>query len=389
MSRTWPFITKHGLDLLIVIAAVFSAVSTAFRGDPDRPTGALLWFEMLAVAAVVLTVLWRHRFPFAAPAAMWLSSAALSFLDGRLIANDAVVFIVGMFAALLLGNLRREFQARVGLAIVLGSSAIVVYNAPGQSAGDLVFIPMLFGIGWLLGFALRDRAERAEAAEERAARAERDRETAARVAVAEERGRIARELHDVVAHAVSVMVLQVGAVRHRMPESDAEGRDALKNVEQAGRTALAEMRRLLSAMRDEGDEVELLPQPGLDDLDALVDDVRAAGLPVRLRIRGEKAALPPGLDLSAYRIVQEGLTNALKHAGAHQAEVDVDYGATELRLEVRDDGPGAPSTADGPGHGLVGIRERVKIFGGDMSAGPVSTGGFVLRARLPLDGGAS
>ena len=143
------------------------------------------------------------------------------------------------------------------------------------------------------------------------------------MAVAEERGRIARELHDVVAHAVSVMVLQVGAVRHRMPETDTEDREALRNVEQAGRTALAEMRRLLNAMRDDGDELELLPHPGLDNLDSLVDDVRAAGLAVRLQIRGEPVALPPGLDLSAYRILQEGLTNALKHARASQAEVDV------------------------------------------------------------------
>jgi signal transduction histidine kinase len=388
VSRAWLFFSKYGLDLLIVIAAIVSAVGTAMREDPGRPSGPMLWFEMCAIAAVSLTLLWRRRFPFAAPAAMWLSSAALSFLDDRLIADQVVVFIVGLGAAVLLGNLRRDVQARVGLAIVLGCAAIVVYNAPGQAAGDLVFIPIQFGIGWLVGFALRERAERAEVAEERAARAERDRETAARVAVAEERGRIARELHDVVAHAVSVMVLQVGAVRHRMPETDTEDRETLKNVEQAGRSALAEMRRLLSAMRDDGDEVELLPQPGLDNLDTLVNDVRAAGLPVRLRIHGEPAALAPGLDLSAYRIVQEGLTNALKHAGARQADVDVEYGATELRLEVRDDGPGGLSTADGPGHGLVGIRERVKIFGGDMSAGPVSTGGFVLRARLPLDGGA-
>ena len=221
-------------------------------------------------------------------------------------------------------------------------------------------------MGWLVGYALRERTEQTEAAEERAARAEREREAAARVAVAEERGRIARELHDVVAHAVSVMVLQVGAVRHRMPETDAEDRETLKNVEQAGRTALAEMRRLLNAMRHDDDELELLPHPGLDDLDSLVDDVRAAGLPVRLQIQGDPVALPPGLDLSAYRIVQEGLTNTLKHARASQAEVEVRYGATELRARGPRRRPGrAPSTDAGLGHGLVGIRERVKIYGGE------------------------
>jgi signal transduction histidine kinase len=246
-------------------------------------------------------------------------------------------------------------------------------------------VPVLFAIGWLVGFALRERAEETEAARERAARAEREREASARVAVAEERARIARELHDVVAHAVSVMVLQVGAVRHRMPPGNTDDREALKNVEQAGRTALAEMRRLLDAMRREGEDVELVPHRGLDALSPLLGEVRAAGLDVRLHVRGEPASLPPGLDLSAYRIVQEGLTNALKHARARCADVEVEYATDQIRIEVRDDGRG-PAVGDGLGHGLVGIGERTKIYGGDMSAGRSPGGGFVLRARLPLNG---
>lgn len=388
VSRARLFFSKYGLDVLIVIAAVESAISTARRDDPGHPTGPLLLFEVLAVSAIVLTLLARRRFPFGAPAVTWLWSAALSFVDGLLIVDKAGLFLAGMGAALLLGNLPRDRQARLGLAIVLGGAAIVIYNDPNHARGDVIFTPVLFAIGWLVGYALRERTEQTKAAEERASRAEREREAAARVAVAEERGRIARELHDVVAHAVSVMVLQVGAVRHRMPETDTEDRETLTNVEQAGRTALAEMRRLLNAMRHDDDELELLPHPGLGNLDALVDDVRAAGLPVRLEISGEPVALPPGLDLSAYRILQEGLTNALKHARASQAEVEVQYTATELRLEVRDDGPGGPSTDAGVGHGLVGIRERVRIFGGGMSAGTSRTGGFVLRAQLPLDHGA-
>jgi signal transduction histidine kinase len=163
-----------------------------------------------------------------------------------------------------------------------------------------------------------------------------------------------------------------------MPETDAENREALMNVEQAGRTALAEMRRLLNAMRHDDEALELLPQPGLQDVAALVDHVRAAGLPVRLQVHGEPVALPPGLDLSAYRIVQEGLTNSLKHSGASQAEVDVRYGAT-----------GRVTTDVGLGHGLVGVRERVKIYGGEMTAGVSRSGGYVLRARIPLDGATS
>ena len=202
--------------------------------------------------------------------------------------------------------------------------------------------------------------------------------------MAEERVRIARELHDVVAHALSVMVLQVGALRHRMPEGSRD-RTALENVEQAGRTALAEMRRLLDAMRHDGDDAELAPHPGLGDLDALVSDVRAAGLEVRLQVRGEPHDLPPGLDLSAYRILQEGLTNTLKHASARNVDLEVSYGTGDLTLQVRDDGRGA-TASDGLGHGLVGIRERVKIYGGEMSAGAAAAGGFELRARLPLEG---
>jgi signal transduction histidine kinase len=179
------------------------------------------------------------------------------------------------------------------------------------------------------------------------------------------------------------MVLQIGAVRHRLPDEEVEDRDALQGVEQAGRTALAEMRRLLGAMRRDGDGVQLGPQPGLDDLAPLLEEVGRAGLPVELHVEGERYTLPRAVDLSAYRIVQEGLTNALKHAEAGQADVTVRYLPDELELEVRDDGRGA-TTSDGLGHGLVGIRERVAIYGGEMTAGPANGRGFVLSTRLPL-----
>jgi signal transduction histidine kinase len=388
VSRLRQFFARHGLDLLIVAAAAQSAIGTLLRQDPYRLAGPMGWFEVVAVAAAVLALLLRRRFPFGAPAALWLATAALSFLDGRLVPAQGGVFVAGMGAAILLGNLRSQAQAMMGLAIVVVGAATVVYNDPQHGTGDYVFIPVLFGIGWLVGYALRERTEQTRAAEDRAARAEQDREAAARVAVAEERARIARELHDVVAHAVSVMVLQVGAVRHRMPESQSGDREALENVEQAGRTALAEMRRLLGAMRHGADELQLLPHPGLHDLDALVAEVRSAGLDVRVDVRGEPVTLPPSLQLSAYRILQEGLTNTLKHAHARHADVSVEYGVDEVVVEVRDDGRG-PATTDGLGHGLVGIAERVKIFGGEMSAGASQPGGFALRARLPVDGGRS
>ena len=386
MSRVRRFVSTYGLDALVVVAALSGAVSTALRDDEHRLTGPAGWFEVVAIAATVLGLLLRRRYAFGAPAGLFLAAAALSFVDGRLVSSQPGIFIAGLGAALLLGNLRDERQTRIGLAIVVVSAAIIVSNDPSQTPDDIFFTPMQFALAWLVGYALRERTERTLAAEERASRAERDRETAARLAVAEERARIARELHDIVAHAMSVMVLQVGAVRHRMPEGDTANAEALKNVEHAGRTALAEMRRLLGAMRHADDQPELLPHPGLGDLPRLLDDVRAAGLGVELRTQGDPVELPPGLDLSAYRIVQEGLTNTLKHARARHAIVEVGYGPEAVTVAVRDDGRG--SSSGGPGHGLVGIAERVKIYGGDLAAGPSPDGGHLLRARLPLDGDA-
>jgi signal transduction histidine kinase len=385
VSRVGALLRRHGFDLLIAIAAIESALEVALRHDATRELSTTRWFAVPAMALFVLPLLARRRLPFAAPASVWLLAAAFSFVDGRLIVFTFTASIVGMVAAFLLGNLRDDTEARIGLAIVLSAAAIIVYNNPDAASGEFVFTPVLFGIGWLAGFALRERAVQAEAAEERAIQAEREREVAARIAVAEERTRIARELHDIVAHAVSVMVLQVGAVRHKLPQTLAEDKDALRGVEQAGRTALAEMRRLLGAMRDDGEEPELAPQPGLDSLDNLLERVGRAGLPVRLHVDGERFPLPRAIDLSAYRIVQEGLTNALKHARASHADVTVRYGSDELHIEVRDDGDGA-ATDDGLGHGLVGIRERVKIYGGEMTAGTATEGGFILRTRLTFSG---
>jgi signal transduction histidine kinase len=379
----------HAVDVVVVVAALMGVVGTAARTDPSMPTGPTAFAEMVAVAGVVLALLFRRRYPFGAPATVWLASAALSFADGELITSQGVVYIAGLGAALLLGNLRNLLKGRIGLLIVVGCAAIIVANDPADGTGTLVSTTVLFAISWLLGYALRERTERTEAAEQRAALAERDRKMTARVAVAEERARIARELHDVVAHAVSVMVLQVGAVRHRMALNDGEDpQEALENVERAGRRALTEMRRLLVAMRQDDDQPEHLPTRGLEHLETLIDDVRGAGLDVRLDVHGKRVPLPPGLDLSAYRIVQEALTNTLKHACAGRAVVQVTYGYGDIEIVVSDDGRG-PSSGDGRGHGLVGISERVRLYGGDMSAGASPTGGFVLRARLPVDGMSS
>ena len=386
MSRIRDVTREYWFELLMAFLAIAGMLELVVgRDSPGAPPTTLL-IAIPTVAVLVLPLFARRRFPFAAPAAYWLLAIAISFGDGVLLAFIGSLGVVGLATAFLLGNLRNGRKAALGLVIVLVGIVIVVYNIPGPlPAGDFVFIPLRFAVAWVAGYALRERAEQAEAAEERAEQAEREREAAARVAVAEERARIARELHDVVAHAVSVMVLQVGAVRHQLPQALEEDRDALGRVERAGRTALAEMRRLLGAMRRDGDGLELAPHPGVDRLDALLDDVGRAGLPARLHVDGDPFPLPRAIDLSAYRIVQEGLTNALKHAHASHADVTFHYAPDELQIEVRDNGKGS-STSDGLGHGLVGMRERVKIYGGEMTAGTAPEGGFVLGARLPLEG---
>jgi signal transduction histidine kinase len=388
VSRLGHLARTYWFDAVVVLLVVEACVEAVVRQDARNAPTTTMWFCVPAIAATALLLFARRRFPFGGPATYWLLAAGLSFVDGRLVTFSTSVFVLGMAAAFLLGNLGDALEARIGLAVVVGSAAIIVYNAPEHSAGEQIFIPLLFGICWLGGFALHERAEQAEAAELRAAQAEREREAAARIAVAEERARIARELHDVVAHSVSVMVLQVGAVRHKLPGSLEEDKDALRYVEQTGRSALAEMRRLLGAMRSDDDGLELAPQPGVDSLDSLLEEVGRAGLPVRLHVDGERFPLPRALDLSTYRIVQEGLTNALKHAHASHADVTLRYAPDELRIEVRDDGRGS-TTSDGRGHGLVGVRERVKIYGGEMTAATVPEGGFVLSARLPIGGNGS
>jgi signal transduction histidine kinase len=385
MNRIGHFSREYWFELLIAVMAIAGMLELVVgRNSPGAPS-IPLGLSIPLVAVLVLPLFARRRFPFAAPAVYWVLAPALTLVDGLLIPFIGSLGVVGLATAFLLGNLRSRFKAGVGLVLIVVGILVVVGNIPGdQTTSQFTFITLRFVVAWIAGYALRERVEQAEAAEERAEHAERERESAARVAVAEERSRIARELHDIVAHAVSVMVLQVGAVRHKLPDSLAEDRDALRGVERAGRTALAEMRRLLAAMRREGDEAELVPQPGLDGLDSLLDEVGRAGLPVELHIDGNPVPLPRGIDLSAYRIVQEGLTNALKHAHASDADVIVRYRPDELEIEVRDNGHGS-ATSDGLGHGLIGVRERVKIYGGKMTAGQATDGGFVLSTRLPIN----
>jgi signal transduction histidine kinase len=264
---------------------------------------------------------------------------------------------------------------RAGLALIVAAD-LASGAAPGGSIKDAMpFTILTVVVTLLVRRVIGDREQRAQLAE-------RERDVAAREAVVEERARIARELHDVIAHNVSMMVVQAGAERRVVEKGTTH--EVLETVEQIGRSALTEMRRLFGMLRsDAGDS--LAPQPGLDDLASLAKQVCEAGLPVELTVEGERRELPAGIELSAYRIVQEALTNALKHAGNARAEVHVRYGPDSLELEIVDDGAAAPvSAAAGGGHGLVGMRERVALYGGRLDVGRRASGGFVVRVLLPI-----
>jgi signal transduction histidine kinase len=272
-------------------------------------------------------------------------------------------------------------------AAAVGSAAIQL--TPGKFENPTpVTNTLILGAAWLLGHFVGDR--RAYTTQlERTAELERARAELARRAVAEERLRLARELHDVVAHSISVIAVQSGVGAHVASSQPEEAAKALAAIEVTSRAALTELRRLLGVLRQEGEpQGDLAPVPGLTDLKSLLAEVAKAGLGVRLRVEGTPWQLPAGLDLSAYRIVQEALTNVVKHAGEARAQVTIGYRDQEITIEVTDDGRGVTAPAgDGRvnvGHGLIGMRERVQLFGGDLEAGPQPGGGFRVAARLPL-----
>lgn len=378
---------RYVFDLVVVLLGAVAMVEIVVRRDAPNAPQTTPWFALPAIAILVLAIFARRRFPFAGPTAYWLLAAGLSFVDWRLIPFAISLIPVGMAVAFLLGNLRNAVQAGVGLAVVLGGAAIIVYKIPGHTAAELVFVPLEFGILWFAGFLLRESAQQAEAAEVRATLAEQEREAEALRVVVEERTRIARELHDIVGHAVSVMTVQTSGVRRLLRPEQEHELEALLSVERTGREALAEMRRVVGALRDPDEGPALAPRPSLSRLDKLVAQARETGLPVDLKVEGQPVPLPAGVDLTAYRLVQEGLTNAIKHAAARHAEVRVHYNADHVEIEVCDDGRGVhgahPPSSDG-GHGLVGMRERVSIYGGELEAGPRVEGGFRLLARIPV-----
>jgi signal transduction histidine kinase len=374
---------RHWFDALLVLGlgiGLFGAVVS--QDESDGPTGPL-WFDLLAIVAIVTPLFFRRRFPFGAPIAVGVAVAMTAFVDERLVPKDFIPFVVGCAAVFLVGLLRDRTQAVAGIALAIGIEAIVAYRDPLKNLSAFIATCIVFSLIWTVAFALGRKFQEADEAQERAARAEREREERARSAVTEERARIARELHDVVGHSVSVMTVQASAVRRLLRPDQEREREALLIVERTGREALAEMRRMVGVLRRPEEGPALAPQPSLEHLERLVEQARQAGLSVNLRVEGDRQPLPAGVDLTAYRLIQEGLTNALKHARAKRAQVVLRYGEGHLEVTVSDDGRGAGS-GDGGGHGLVGMRERVAVFGGELEAGPRAEGGYRLRARLPV-----
>jgi signal transduction histidine kinase len=287
----------------------------------------------------------------------------------------------GLFVFLLLAVYSAAAHTSGRRTLLAGAMTVGLYvtNVGWDDAGittdNVIFFALLFGAPWVAGRAVRHRR-----LNERELELEKGRAAAA---IVEERARIARELHDVVAHSISVMVLQARGGRRVLESDPADARDAFAVIEGTGQQALDEMRRLVGMLRSADETLPLAPQPSLKALGTLVEQVRAAGLPVHVAVEGEPRDLPPGIDLSAFRIVQEALTNALTHAGPARARVVLRYGADDLELEISDDGPGVGDDS-GSGYGLVGMRERVLVYGGELQAGRQPEGGFALRVRLPV-----
>ena len=362
--------------LLAFALAAALQLQLALGGAPDATPVAVV-----GALGLTLPLAWRRRAPLAVVAAYGTVAALQALLGGDIFDGEppaAAALLAGAVAFYSLGAHAGERAGIAGLALgVLGLWATVVVSDHSDLASYLFSGGLIALCPWLAGRTTRARALRMAALE-------RERDVRARAAASDERQRIARELHDVVAHGLVVMVVQAQGARRILDQDPERAREALGAIEQTGQTALADIRRALGVLREEAAAPELAPQPTLDDLGGLLEEMRRAGLEVDLRVEGEPRVLAEGVDRSAYRIVQEALTNTMKHAGLVPTRVRVEYRAHELRLEIADEGPGARPDAGAGGHGLVGMRERVRLYGGELEAGSDNGHGFAVRARIPL-----
>ncbi len=391
LLRRYPtWVDSFWAVVLLGISGVVEGMVGLEAEAPDPPVIAIPVTLLL-----YLVVALRRRMP----EKMLLLAITVGLTQQALaVAETPAIFAMLLIIYTVAANGAR-WASRLALVAGLSAGALSQLPWPGGFVGMwghilmAVFLTVLFALAWVLGDSIRTRRAYLAELEERAERMEKEREAQSKVAVAAERARIARELHDVVAHNVSVMVVQADGAAYVLDTAPDQAKKALETISGTGRQALAEMRRLLGVLRtgEHQESGEYVPQPDVDQLDDLVEQCRSSGLPVDFQIEGTPRPLPSGVELTAYRIVQEALTNTRKHGGANAgASVRLVYFDDGLGLLVEDDGRGAPHElyeeggADGRGHGLIGMRERVGMVGGTLDAGPRPGGGFRISALLPL-----
>jgi signal transduction histidine kinase len=386
MDRLGSALRYHPLAVDALLAATLAFLvlwDTRAGGSLGGPRAV----QIAAILAIALSLLARRQLPLVAVAIITAAAITQSLVSPEFRRNSFTEFVAVLIAAYSLAVYAGP-RGRVGGALLLAVlvTTIALHDPHSNLPGDLIEELALLAAALAIGAVARRRHEQTKTAERRTELIRREQEDLTRQAIAEERSRISRELHDLVAHGVGVMVVQAGAGRLALDQDAAHAKEAFLAIEDTGRHALADMRRLVGLLREGNGRGAASPQPGLADLEPLLARVRASGLEVKLDVRGEPRAIAAGLDLAAYRIVQEGLTNVLKHAHATRVEVTIDYRDTVLELVVTDNGcTPTPTPAQVGGHGLIGLRERVLLYGGELHAGARNEGGFELRARMPVE----
>jgi signal transduction histidine kinase len=384
----FAWISEHPFQADAVLAAALAVIALVSEWAAGEYWAGVHWRHPDALAVVLALALtvplaWRRQHPAEVLTIVGIATVliyAASF-PPVFVGNP---LLLAFYSAIV--HRRRQGVLGAVLFTVVVICADLIMARGHRRAVDLFGNVVVFALAWIIGDIIRSRRAYTASLRERAERLEAEQALTARQAVSDERTRIARELHDVVAHSMSVMVVQAGAARRVIDADPAQAREALQSIEETGRQALDEMRRLVGVLRHD-DEVAASrwPQPTVEHLDLLLDSLREAGLDVRLTIEGQPQPLPTGVELSAFRIVQEALTNTLKHAGPADAQVVLRWDRDALDVEISDDGQGPTDSGDPvPGHGLVGMRERVALFGGTLQAGARPGGGFRVRARFPL-----
>jgi signal transduction histidine kinase len=370
MLRDHPFATDA-----VAACALAVLVLTDILTSPAYLTGSS-WVYVPVAVLMTVPLAWRRTAPLLVVVLVMGAFAAQSLILDPTPTPDVELIpaLIAVYSVAAHGE---------GWVSFLGGGLSLVAGLIWLGVDDFLLPLVVFGGAWLAGRLVQKRQLYAEAFADRARVLERERDANARVAAAEERVRIAREMHDAVGHSVSVMVVQAGAERLALGEDRPATREALLAIERTGREALAEMSRLLGILRKEGEGLSLAPRPSLAQVNALVQTVRDAGVPVELHVEGDRTELPPGVDVSAYRIVQEALTNVVKHAGPARASVVVRYARRAVEVEVTDDGRRSVN-GNAAGYGLAGMRERVELHGGTLEVGSRGEGGFSVKARLPL-----